>query len=259
MPVPLTEAAALCRRIERAHAVQLEQTRAARGGGAPALEVAGGLAVFHGVRSPFSAAIGVGIGVRVTATDVDRIEAHLGPGGGPVRIEVSPHADPSLTEELGRRGYQLERFFQIWSRRPEPGPSGAEVRPALPVELDAWVEVFSRSFLGAPTGSEAQREALRCMARAEGSVPWVALVDGIPVGVALASATDRVAWLSGAGVLPAFRGRGLQMALVRARLAWAAGVGCDLAASATEPGTPSQRTLEGCGFRVAYPKAVLVH
>jgi hypothetical protein len=49
------------------------------------------------------------------------------------------------------------------------------------------------------------------------------------------------------------------MALVRARLAWAAGMGCDLAASATEPGTPSQRTLEGCGFRVAYPKAVLVH
>ena len=35
--------------------------------------------------------------------------------------------------------------------------------------------------------------------------------------------------------------------------------GCDLAASATEPGTASQRTLERCGFRVAYPKAVLVH
>jgi hypothetical protein len=32
-----------------------------------------------------------------------------------------------------------------------------------------------------------------------------------------------------------------------------------LAASATEPGTASQRTLERCGFRVAYPKAVLVH
>ena len=79
------------------------------------------------------------------------------------------------------------------------------------------------------------------------------------MGVALSSAEGGVAWLSGAGVLPASRGRGLQCALVRARLAWAAAQGCDLAASATEPGTASQRTLERCGFRVAYPKAVLVH
>jgi GNAT superfamily N-acetyltransferase len=60
-------------------------------------------------------------------------------------------------------------------------------------------------------------------------------------------------------VLPAHRGRGLQVELVRARLAWATAQGCDLAASATEPGTASQRTLERCGFRAAYPKAVLVH
>ena len=82
----------------------------------PAIEVAGGLAVSHGARSPFSAAIGVGLGAPIAEGDVDRIEAHLGPGGGPVRIEVTPFTDPSLTEELGRRGYQLERFFQVWTR-----------------------------------------------------------------------------------------------------------------------------------------------
>jgi GNAT superfamily N-acetyltransferase len=82
---------------------------------------------------------------------------------------------------------------------------------------------------------------------------------GGPVGVALSSSEGGVAWLSGAGVLPASRGKGLQAALVRARLAWAASRSCDLAASATEPGSASQRTLERCGFRVAYPRAVLVH
>jgi GNAT superfamily N-acetyltransferase len=215
--------------------------------------------VFHGARSPFSSAVGVGIGVAVSEGDVERIEAHLGLGGGPVRIEVSPATDPSLTEELGRRGYQLERFFQVWVRAPADDPAGADVRVAAPTEELAWVELFSRAFLGAPTQSDAQREALRCMAHAEGSVPWLALVDGSPVGVALSSAEGGVAWLSGAGILPAWRGRGLQGALVRARLAWAAAQGCDLAASATEPGTASQRTLERCGFRVAYPKAVLVH
>jgi GNAT superfamily N-acetyltransferase len=251
--------AALARRIERAHALQLERTRAARGSGAPAIEVAGGLAVSHGVRSPFSAAVGVGIGAPVTPGDVDRIEAHLGLGGGPVRVEVTPFADSTLTEELGRRGYQLERFFQVWTRAPASGEPGRAVRIAAAGDADQWVDVFSRAFLGAPAQSEAQREALRCMVLAEGSVAWLAEESGAAVGVALASSEDGVAWLSGAGVLPAHRGRGLQVELVRARLAWASARGCDLAATATEPGTPSQRSLERCGFRAAYPKAVLVH
>jgi GNAT superfamily N-acetyltransferase len=76
--------------------------------------------------------------------------------------------------------------------------------------------------------------------------------------VALASAEGGVAWLSGAGVVPAARGRGIQAALVRARLAWGAARGCDVAAAATEPGSASQRTLQRCGFQVAYPKVVLV-
>jgi GNAT superfamily N-acetyltransferase len=253
------ELVALARRIERAHAMQLERTRAARGSGAPALVVGGGLAVSHGVRSPFSAAIGMGIGEAVTSREVDRIEAHLGLGGGPVRIEVTPFADASLTEELGRRGYQLERFFQVWTREPEAGKQGSLVRIAEPADAAEWVEIFSRSFWGAPTQSDAQREALRAMLVADGSVPWLAEVAGASVAVALSSAEGGVAWLSGAGVLPASRGQGIQEKLVRARLAWAYSRGSDVAASATEPGTASQRTLERCGFRAAYPKAVLVH
>ena len=247
------------RRVDRAHALQLERTRAARGSGVPAVEVGGGLAVSHGARSPFSSAVGVGLGTVVSEADVDLIEAHLGLGGGPVRIEVTPFTDPSLTEELGRRGYQLERFFQVWTRAPSVDPPGADVRIAAPSEEGTWVDLFSRAFLGAPIQSESQREGLVCMARAEGNVPWLAIENGIPVGVALSSAEGDGAWLSGAGVLPSSRGHGLQGSMVRARLAWAVSRGCDLAASATEPGSASQHTLERCGFRVAYPRAVLVH
>ena len=256
------ERTGLARRIERAHALQLERTRAARGVGAPAVEVGGGLAVSHGVRSPFSAAIGVGLGVAVTPADVDRIERHLGLGGGPVRVEVTPSSDASLTEELGRRGYQVERFFLVWTRAPVPSSGGGEpdprVRTAAPGEAREWVEIFARAFFGAPTQSDAQRASLASMLAAEGNQAWLALRAGAPCGVALASAEDGVAWLSGAGVLPAARGDGLQAALVHARLAWAASRGCDVAAAATEPGTASQRTLERCGFGVAYPKIVLV-
>ena len=98
MAPPPDDAAARARRVERAHALQLERTRAARGAGAPPLDVAGGLSVSHGARSPFSAAVGEAMGVAATEDDVNRIEAHLGVGGGPVRIEVTPFTDPSLTE-----------------------------------------------------------------------------------------------------------------------------------------------------------------
>jgi hypothetical protein len=96
------------------------------------------------------------------------------------------------------------------------------------------------------------------MPRAEGNVCFAAFEGERMLGVAIASAFGGVATLSGAGVALAARGRRVQLALVRARLAWAIERGCDLAASATEPGTASQRTLERAGFRCSYPRAVLL-
>ena len=72
------------------------------------------------------------------------------------------------------------------------------------------------------------------------------------------SATGGVALLSADGVAPAFRGRGLQLALIHARMAWAAARGCELVTASTEPLTASQRSYEKAGFRCAYPKLVMV-
>lgn len=249
---------ALALRIESAQAEQLDRTGRA---GATSLRIAGGRSVFKGPRSPFSAAVGIGLAGPVGAEDVDRIEAHLGPGGGPVRIEVGPWSDPSLAAELARRGYQIERFHQVWWRPPlpvSPPPADVEVRPIRPGEERAWIDLFAQAYLGRPVRSEAQAEAFLAMTRAEGNVCFFALDGGVPVAVAIASATGGLALLSGAGVPAAFRGRGLQLALVQARLAWAAEQRCDVVASATEPGTASQSTLERAGFRCAYPKVVMV-
>jgi GNAT superfamily N-acetyltransferase len=249
------------RRIERAHAVQLERTREARGVGSPALSLGGGLTVFHGVRSPFSAAVGVGLGVAVTPAEVDRLEAHLGAGGAPVRVEVTPFTDPSLTDELARRGYEVERFFQVWHRHPVPLPEAPllEVRPIAPGEEHTWVDLFSRAHLGAPVQPGPQEQAFLGMTRARGNQLFLGFLEGAASAVAALSVHEGTAWLSGAGVVSPARGRGLQLALVRARLARAIEEGCDLASAATEPGTASQRNMEKAGFRIAYPKVVLVH
>ena len=124
-----------------------------------------------------------------------------------------------------------------------------EVRPILAREESAWAHAFALAFLGRPPASPAAAAALRGMIRAEGNVCFAALEREEVVAVAIASVHGGVATLSGAGVVPHHRGRGLQGALVRAL--WAAAErGCDLAASVTDPGTASQRTLERAGFRL---------
>jgi GNAT superfamily N-acetyltransferase len=63
-----------------------------------------------------------------------------------------------------------------------------------------------------------------------------------------------VASFGGAGTLPEFRNRGVQRALLLARIAQAAREGCDLAMVATAPGSGSQRNVERQGFRVVYTR-----
>ena len=67
-----------------------------------------------------------------------------------------------------------------------------------------------------------------------------------------------VAQLAGAATLPAFRRRGVQRALLAARLAAARRAGCDLAVVTTQPGTQSQVNAERQGFRLLYARAILV-
>ena len=248
----------LARRIERAEAEQLARTGAP--GLAGAVEIGGGLAVSKGAGSPFSTALGVGLGGPVSAADVDRIERHLGQDDGVVRVELAAPADAGFAAELARRGYRIDRFHQVWSRPPLPLPDapGIEVRPIAPREERAWAETFANAYFGDVPAYAATIESILAMPRAEGNVCFAAFDGGRMIGVAIASESGGVATLSGAGVALAARGRRVQLALVRARLAWAAARGCDVAASATEPGTASQRTLERAGFRCAYPRAVLL-
>jgi GNAT superfamily N-acetyltransferase len=249
----------VARRIERAEAEQLART--GEPGMRGALEIAGGLAVSKGPGSPFSAALGLGLQGAVSSAELDRVEAHLGSGGGAIRVEVAAPADASLRAELARRGYRIERFHQIWWRAPTPLPdvvASVEVRRIRPEEERAWAEAFAVAYFGRMPQYASMLEGLLAMPRADGNVAFGAFTDGELAGVALASGNRGVATLSGAGVVPERRGRRIQLALVRARLAWADAAGCDLAASATEPGTASQRTLEKAGFRCAYPRAVMV-
>lgn len=84
------------------------------------------------------------------------------------------------------------------------------------------------------------------------------LMDHGPLHVGFASATpslqhEKGIYLSRAGILPAYRGKGLQKRLIRTRLAWARKAGYRVAVSDTTDNAPSANNLIACGFRVYTP------
>jgi len=94
----------------------------------------------------------------------------------------------------------------------------------------------------------------------ENARPFVATMEGKPVacGTGLVIPEHRVFALCGAGTISAFRGRGLQTALLRARMLAAIAAGCEYAVVVTQGGTTSQRNAERLGFRVAYSKVTVI-
>ncbi|HYH94350.1 GNAT family N-acetyltransferase [Hyalangium sp.] len=252
---------ALATRIERAQAAQNAACARASARGVPPLSIAGGEVIFAGPGSPLTQAVALALGQEITAAELDQVEALLGREPGPMQIETCPFTHPSLLALLAERGYRISEFQQVLVRPVEPlesAPSGLEVRPLRPGEEEPWARGIFEAFTDSVPQDPALLQLMLPATRAEGTTCFIALIDGEPAGGGTVAVHDGIATLSGAGVKRAFRRRGLQTALVRARLDFAARQGCTVASSGTQPGTTSQHNLERLGFRIAYPKVVLV-
>jgi MOSC domain-containing protein YiiM/ribosomal protein S18 acetylase RimI-like enzyme len=80
-------------------------------------------------------------------------------------------------------------------------------------------------------------------------VRLVAVHDGQEVSRAWLYVYNRTGWMRGAYVEPAWRGRGLQRALISARARLAEERGCDVVGATAEPGTVSASNMHASGFR----------
>jgi len=90
------------------------------------------------------------------------------------------------------------------------------------------------------------------------SLVYLGVRDGVIAGGASLRVAEGVAQLTGAATAPAHRRRGVQTALLSARLADAAAAGCDIAVVTTQPGSKSQQNVQRRGFDLLYTRAVLV-
>ncbi len=114
---------------------------------------------------------------------------------------------------------------------------------------------------GLPAHEDFPRDVITAAERdlvAAGSARYVARRDGVVAGGAGLRITGAIAQLTGAATAPAHRRRGVQTALLEARLADAARAGCEIAVVTTQPGSKSQQNVQRRGFDLLYARAVLV-
>ena len=260
--------------IELARRIELAEAQAAVGGaetmkrlrpnvGAAVESIAGGFAIYCGANSPTTQAVGMGLDGPVSEEEFDRLENFYRSRAEPVRVETCPLADASLIGHFGKHGYRVTEFSNVMAL-PLDGWQGlqnqSEPLPGLVVEqvdhgqIDLWTLTVSQGFAEKGPVIPEIVEVMKVFALSPGVECYLARVDGKVAGGGTLAIRDGVAGLFGASTLPAFRRRGVQTALLHARLARAVEAGCDLAVCLAQPGSTSQRNIVRRGFTVLYTR-----
>lgn len=228
-------------------------------------EICGGHMVFAGLGSPIGRATGVGLDRPLTAEDLDRIEQFYREHKAPSQVDLTPMHEPQVFEICKERGYAIAELNNVLFRKLDPEeafptpPTHCEIRRSHAEESEVTGAIVESAFFpdGAP---DAFRGLIAPLYQMENALAFVATIEGksVACGTGLVIREHRVFAVCGAGTLAAYRGRGLQTALLRARLAAAVEAGCDYAVVVTQGGTTSQRNAERLGFRVAYSKVTVI-
>jgi len=233
--------------------------------GAAEEEVCGGHMVFAGIGSPIGRATGAGLDRPLTADHLDRIERFYRGRRAPSQVDLCPLHGPEVFELFKDRAYSIAELNNVLYRKLDadeqfsPYPEGVTIRRSPPEEAEITGAIVESAFFpdGAP---EPFRGLIAPLYQMDGALAFVATIGDKPVacGTGLVIPQHKVFALCGAGTLSPFRGRGLQTALLRARMSAAAQAGCEYAVVVTQGGTTSQRNAERLGFQVAYSKVTVI-
>ncbi|HVK77484.1 MAG TPA: GNAT family N-acetyltransferase [Kofleriaceae bacterium] len=259
---------ALASRIDRAEARLSEAVAAVAAADSPIsiIPIGGGASVVGRAGSPINKLIGAGFDGPLDEAALTAMEAAWAAHGEPVRVELSALASPEVGDQLTGRGYRLRGFENVLGLpvTPAAGPAGVSVEVADDDRL--WgalaVDGFAHPDTEAVTADELARGALEAVmhdfVHAAGFVRFIARVDGEPAGAASLRLDDDIALLCGATTAPRFRRRGVQAALLAARLTAAHAAGARIAVVTTSPGSQSMRNVLRRGFALLYARAILI-
>ena len=254
----------LAKRLEAAEGYACVQFAEARArvfpeSGSEWIAAGGAVAVFDGIDAPTTQSFGLGIFEPLTAGALERVEQFFFDRNTTTMHEVCPLAGVAALDLLCERGYRPIEISNVMYRGVEkPTVSHASdihVRVVRPDEAQLWGNISARGWTHEHPELQEFVEQMGILSVARENSPcFLAEIDGNPGAAGAMCIHKGVALFAGAATVPELRRRGLQAALLQARMSHAFEQGCDLAMMVAEAGSNSQRNAEREGFRVAYTR-----
>jgi GNAT superfamily N-acetyltransferase len=257
--------------LELARAFELVQAEATSELATATARVGDAWLAFAGVGSFVNRAVGLGMSESTRPESLDAIDDFFASRGAEPKVELTAFADETLLRSLADRGYVLSLMENVLVRSVADGdapvlPHGAV--PGLGIErVDPHDEAAVRAYVAMgwsgflPEGAEVPPEQLGpsiAAARAPTADALVVRIDDTIVGAGGCETRRGITTLFGASVKPDHRRRGIQQALIAARLAAGRSRGANLAIIVSKPGIPTERNAARLGFRMGYVRVVLV-
>lgn len=266
MPEPL---------IDLAEVAALEERRQAQAIADVALEsapIAGGIMSRGEPGTWCNAAVGLGFAGPVEPAAITRLISWYEKNGIEPRVELCPFSHPSLRELLEQHRFSVRvfenTFFRLLSRDEmtapiQPLPAEIEVRRVDSSDPAAVREYGVTVATGFSDGSPREADIklmMRCALHPR-TIAFTAHHKETCVGGGGLEVTgppdNRISALFGLSILPNYRKRGIQQALIAARLNTAARCGARFATISSRPGVATERNVRRMGFQVAYTKVAL--
>ncbi len=266
---------------EARHCAAFAGIQGRRGQDAFVTGIGGTVAVYGSPGAPFNKLAGLGLSGELDESALEHLEGEFRRRDAPLQVELSTLADPAVGAMLTRRGYVLLNFENVLGlsldaayvdeanrRKVDDQASGITVARLQAFDDPLWIDAMITGFAQADTfdgpashetySREMLERAYRDQAEIEGSVRYVAHRNGTLAGGGSVRLEGGLAQLTGAATLPEHRRKGVQSAVLRARLIDAAYYGCDLATVTVQPGSKSMQNAQRAGFSLLYPRAILV-
>jgi ribosomal protein S18 acetylase RimI-like enzyme len=252
-----------------------------RGQDAFVTPIGGTIAVYGSPNAPYNKLVGLGVAGDLEESALEQLEEEFRRRDAPLQVELSTLADPTVGSLLTRRGYVLVNFENVLGlalngtfveeaarRQADDHSKGIKVVRIQPDDEAGWVDAMITAFAHADTfdgpashetySRETLERAYSDQSQIDGSVRYMAYLDGALAGGGSARLEAGLAQLTGAATLPEHRRKGVQSAVLRTRLLDAAREGCDLATVTVQPGSKSMQNAQRAGFTLLYPRAVLL-
>lgn len=218
--------------------------------------IADGMLVLSGAGLYVNRVLAAGIDRPLTADEIAVVVERSTAIGVTPSVEVTPSTHPGTRDALTASGFVRRPDADVTALTIAPGatiaaPDDVVVRPLRGTDLQRWMETSSRGW-GHTT--EAARRASDAFTAAAFVVDQDGMVlardraDQRLLGAATVTVNGSIATLGGMSTVPEERGRGVQAAMLRHRLAFAVERGCTLAAATAVTGGASERNLVRHGF-----------